>query len=472
MAVTQQVSGLQTMWQSVKSTGGSANPSTYVTRLACMQDALRVHLERLKQSYPNRKVAIIAFHNVLECYISGANYQESVEVINGEDFSSLQNGMDSAFEFSRKPWNSVNVNYDGLRKYVDQLQTKGATALGPALAFALGLAKYHKERYSASTEIFLCTDGAANTGIGTVSAQSYGSMSQASKHGRPFYSQAGEVAVAQSAKINIIGITGEGVSLDVLSVAAQISGGVVTTVQADELRREIRAASQRRIIAKDATVKVHIPKDWKFLPAPRQDVVISGNTITCKLAQVDDETGIGFAFSIKNEKGNTLTGTIPIQAQIKYTSTLTGAVNVRILNQAAPLTADRELAESAANIAAVGTHALQTIAHAANQVLVSNINLDGKAKSQVSSLRDSLYAYHQLLIRAATNNTQQEELSNFTMECSALDMELERISSGRVYGASRDQAAKLFVRLASLQRNGLVNAAQKVGQVKRRQWVK
>ncbi|KIJ57183.1 hypothetical protein M422DRAFT_219076 [Sphaerobolus stellatus SS14] len=468
MSTTHRINEMQSMWQSINSNTPNYLGS-YATRLSCMQDAMRVHLERLKTSYPNRKVAIIAFHSELQCYIGG-NY--SFHTLSSENLRSFRDGIREAEILCKRPWETVKENYEGLLQHVDRLHTKGATALGSALVLALGMAKYHKEQHSAATEIFLCTDGAANTGIGTVNGQSSSSMNDMN-HGRPFYAHAGEVARGHSAKINIIGIDGEGVALDVLSVAAEISGGVVSTVQADELRREIRTASQRRIIAKDVSVKVYVPKGWKFLLDPRKAVNVEGNILSYHVAQVDDETSIGFSFSIVDTGGKqAITGMLSFQIQIKYTSPFTGAVNVRVVSKQIPLTADREHAESGINVATVGTYALQSIGYDANQVLVNNLNIDGKAKKEVGALRDSLYAYHQLLIRGAKNNAQQEELSNFTSQSSELDRELEKMAAGSLYGASRDQATKLFARMAGLERNALVCSSKKVGQVMRRQQVR
>jgi len=337
------------------------------------------------------------------------------------------------------------------------------------LAFALGLARNHKRRYSASTEIFICTDGASNTGIGNTDCH-YQQSSQ--EHGRRYYSQAGETALGQSAKINIIGIEGEGVALEVIAVAAQVSGGIVTTVQPDGLRRELRAASQRRVIAKDLVVKIHAAKDWEFAPDPRPGITVTGNTLTYKVAQADDEANIGFAFGRRvGEKPKGLSGLIPFQTQITYTDTSTGNTNVRILSKTIPVTADRGDAEMAGEVAITGTYLLQQTAHQANQILVNNLYFNDSVKAQVASLRDALYAGHQLLIRAAKTILQQEELGNFTHECTQLDRELEQMAAGRLYGVGRDQAAKVFARIAVLSRNSLLAGSKKIGQVKRREKV-
>ncbi|KAF8514702.1 ras-domain-containing protein [Hysterangium stoloniferum] len=481
MGITQRVNQLQTLWHSLQSntnttymakssTTAPYGTKTSVSRLECIQDAVRVNLDRLEKFYPNRRVVIVAFHNHLECYTGHAD--QELAIINTNDIHNLQQGMAAADAFCGKPWATVKENIQDLSRHVNQLKTKGATTLGSALAFALGLARNHKLQHMASTEIFICTDGASNTGIGnTNDHQSFQRPFQG--HGSKFYSQAGEVALGQSAKINIIGIEGEGVALDVLAVAAQVSGGVVTTIQPDELTREIRAAAQRRVIAKDLLVRVHAPKDWSFAPDPRPGFTVTGNTLTYKVAKVDDESNIGFAFGLQEiGKRRALSGMVPFQTQITYTDVSTGNVNVRILSKSIPVTADREHAEAAAEVALTGTHLLQKIAYEANLVLISNMNFSEAVKAQVGSLRDELYAGHQLLIRAAKTNTQQEELGNFTYECTQLDHELEEMAKGRMYGSSRDQAAKVFARIATLSRNSILAGRRKTGQVKRREQLK
>lgn len=425
---------------------------------------MQVHLDRLESQFPTRKVAIIAFSTQLRCFFDRTG---SIDLY-GFNFKHFEDGMDCARRVRPAEWNTVKHNVEALRAHVQGLVAGGSTALGPALAVALGLAREHKrETEGALTEIFLCTDGASNMGIGTTDGRA---AEDVNMHGRPFYSQAGEIALENSAKINIIGIEqDEGVALDILAVAAQISGGVVTTVRPDELRRQIRTASQRRILAKNITVKLHAPKGWEFFPDPWPGIVASKNTLTYTLAQIDDETDVGFAFGPSNGKAGAGGAPLHFQAQITYTSESTGDTNVRILNRVMPTTSDREHAEAAVEVAVAGTYILQNIAFAANQVLIKNMSFSSsEAKAKIKTLRDELYAGHQFLIRGAKMHTQQEELGNFTRESSQLDLELERMMNDGVTGTLRDQAAKTFVRMIGLSRNSLLAGSRKVGQVKRR----
>ena len=467
VSITRAINEMQGMWLSSKGVGSSERCGD-VSRLECIQDAMQVHLDRLEKHFPMRKVAIVAFHSTLECFIGNGT---GIQVIQPDDIKNLEQGMDAARTIIKSPWKHIGENIDAFRKHVNDLETNGSTALGPALALALGLARDHKQASAAPTEIFLCTDGASNTGIGSTDRQ----YIETTMHGRSFYAQAGETALSQSAKINIIGIKGEGVALEILAVAAQISGGVVTTVQAAELRREIRSASQRRVIAKDVTIKLYVPKPWHFVSDPRPCVSICPNrmTLTYTLPLVDDETSVGFAIGINDTRYNKhiLPDMILLQAQITYTSVNTGNTNVRVLNKVIPVTEDRDLAEMAVEVAVTGTYMLQRIAFQANHVLINNPSFGGDIKRQLIALRDSLYASHQLLIRGARTSTAQEELGNFSHESAQLDHELERMISGETFGSARDQAVRTFSKIAVLSKNSLLAGSKKTGQVRRREMI-
>jgi hypothetical protein len=258
-----------------------------------------------------------------------------------------------------------------------------------------------------------------------------------------------------------------------LSVAAQTSGGLLNIVNANELKREIRTAAQRRVIAKDVTVTLHAPGNWCFSPDPRSGVSINGRQLKYTMAQVNDDTNLGFAFGLKDgsEKGGWTKDTVPFQAHITYTSPITGDTTVRILNRVMPTTDDRNHAESGVQVALMGMYAFQRVAVQANAILLEGAVAWNGNKKQIAGLRDYLFAVNKLLIRGAKTDPQQEELGNFTNESLTLDRELETLakSSAFPYGLSRDNSVKLFARLADISRNTLLAGSKKVGQVVRYQ---
>lgn len=70
-----------------------------------------------------------------------------------------------------------------MKTIIDMLRPKGCTSLGPALSVAMGIVNG-----SVGSEIVLCTDGAPNGGIGSLS--SYGVES-----GNHFYIKVGNVLI-------------------------------------------------------------------------------------------------------------------------------------------------------------------------------------------------------------------------------------------------------------------------------------
>ena len=97
-----------------------------------------------------------------------------------------------------------------IKETVRNLRTRGSTALGPALAFSLAIAKQ-----SERSEVVLCTDGLANTGCGSMS--SFGD-------GESFYLDMGRIAANQHTKVSVLAIEGSDVKLSSLSNTAEISG--------------------------------------------------------------------------------------------------------------------------------------------------------------------------------------------------------------------------------------------------------
>ncbi|KZV89837.1 hypothetical protein EXIGLDRAFT_721010 [Exidia glandulosa HHB12029] len=477
MNVTQQVNQLQGLWNQMKRDQGldSGSTAASVTRLQCMQDAMNVHLERLHKHFPNRRVAILAFSSDVECFFGDSHFRATT--VHESDVRSLQAGIARGIELMPRTWKTAGEAYITLKAVTDNLQTKGATALGTALALALGLAKTHRTVSSSPTEIFLCTDGASNQGIGTTdnNAWGYGAQNLSSAdHGRQFYSVAGETAAGLGAKINVIGISGEGVALDVLAVAAQASGGLVNVVDANELRRELRKATQKRIIATDIALTLHAPRGWRFVSDARPGAVVSdsGNVVTYTHAQAGDTTSVSFAFEpVVGEKKKGWTGdAVPFQACITYKSPSSGDTRVRMLHTVVPATADRGHAERGVHVSLLGTHALQQVGLRMGALLAEGSRGCNGAKQQAATARDSVFALNKLLARAVRSTDQQEELAAFTSESAALDRALETVFGQHAVfpvGASRDDAVRTFAKYADISRESLSAGKNRSAQVLR-----
>ncbi|EJD54588.1 ras-domain-containing protein [Auricularia subglabra TFB-10046 SS5] len=471
MSMTQQVNQMQGLWNELKQQRGLAvqATATHVSRLQCMQDAMHVHLERLNKHFPNRRVAILAFSSDIECFFGGVLKHPE---INGDTIRSLEIGIKQGESIAPEGWRNVRDSFQDLKQRTNGLCTKGATALGAALALALGLAQKHRQMTSSPAEIFLCTDGASNSSIGMTNL--YNDTS--SEHMRPFYSRAGERAAALGAKISVIGIAGEGVCLDVLSCAANASGGLVSVVKTDELRRELRTATQKRVVAKDIALTLHAPRGWRFAPDARSGAVVSpaGNSLSYTHAQAGDATGVSFAFGPDVGAGEKRRlwrdDAVPFQARITYTSPASGDTRVRILHRVVPATPERAHAESSINVALLGAHAFQQVGTRLGLLLAEGSRGWSGAKAQAAVVRDTLFAVNKLLARGAKEPTQQEEAAAFSRESATLDSFLERSFGDHSYypqGTSRDEAVRTLARYADMSREALIAGRNKTTQVLR-----
>lgn len=134
---------------------------------------------------------------------------------------------------------------------IGDLMESGATALGPALLVALGIAAQSKR-----SEVVLCTDGLPNIGVGELDSK----MPQTE-----FYLKAGVLAKDQGTSVSILAIEGSTVSLDRLSVVCSKSNGNVDILHPLELVRQIRKISQQEVIATDVSVKFTVHPNMEII---------------------------------------------------------------------------------------------------------------------------------------------------------------------------------------------------------------
>ena len=473
MGVTHEIKQLQGLWNQLKQQKGLATSSTstatFLSRLQCMQDAMLVHLERLKKHFPNRRVAILAFDDRIECYFGGV---AASTMLRQEDIPSLQKGIDHGSRLAPRGFTTIKDSYEDLERRTKGLAVRGATAAGSALALAIGLVKAHKAISSSPSEIFLCTDGASNSGIGNTS-----SGSESALHGRPFYSEAGETAAGLGAKVNVIGIQGEGVALDVLSVVAQSSGGLLNVVDVNELRRELRTATQKRVVAQDISILVHLPRGFTFQPDPRPTTTILNDGRTVKLAQpqADDKTFLTLAFGYTGgagEKRRTWPdgADVPVQASITYTVPQNKEVRVRTLHKAVPTTADRAAAETGAHVSVVATHVLQHIGTKLSVLFAEGSRSWAQTQRASAAARDMLFAANKMLGRGAVQALQQEEATGFAGESASLDELLARVfGEGKAYpvGWARDDAVRSLAKYSGVSREVVASGEHRKAKVLR-----
>jgi len=217
---------------------------------------------------------------------------------------------------------------------VSKLATAGSTALGPALATAIGIAGQFKQ-----SEVFVCTDGQANCGIGSTESSTARGLVQSCYRGL------GELAQAQNTIISVIGIEGEAVAMDNLSICADLTQGSVNIVRPLELRREMRTQAQKRIIGREVVAKLFLPAPFVLknpvaadsesvplfhsvivsadLPLKDQKLQQNGAIIVRNFKSVTDDTELTLEFGVLAQDAAkfVINPSVPavFQAQITYT---------------------------------------------------------------------------------------------------------------------------------------------------------
>jgi actin beta/gamma 1 len=259
--------------QVVVPSGGVTLPTgekvSTITRLQCIKAAVHSQIESLRQTQPRCIPVVITFGS-------------TVSVIGGHDGSRetkidasprTMDNMDALIAKGRDVIGprctvpvggflppaaggvgdgaSAGVVIDGcadiLLQKVNALSTTGCTALGPALALAVGIGSAHP-----GAKIVVCTDGMANCGVGKVQSFSGGAPPDA----RSFYADVAEAAQNAGVSISVVTMEGEDCSMENLGTAADISGGLVEIVDPLQLSTQVQAMFAGRTVATNATLTI------------------------------------------------------------------------------------------------------------------------------------------------------------------------------------------------------------------------
>lgn len=102
---------------------------------------------------------------------------------------------------------NLTISYSTFRAF-----RTGATALGPALLVAIGIASQRKR-----SEVIICTDGLSNVGVGSLEGDK--------EKGVGFYADVGTMAKKNDTTINVLSIEGSDCAMDCLSRCAEITSG-------------------------------------------------------------------------------------------------------------------------------------------------------------------------------------------------------------------------------------------------------
>eukprot|EP01130_Rhizamoeba_saxonica_P007606 TRINITY_DN3074_c0_g1_i1.p1 TRINITY_DN3074_c0_g1~~TRINITY_DN3074_c0_g1_i1.p1 ORF type:complete len:918 (-),score=249.55 TRINITY_DN3074_c0_g1_i1:85-2631(-) len=378
---------------------GQSN-ATYIARIECMQAAMHIQLEELQKSQPDRRVVLITFDNEV-CIIGDGMNQNSVVRIAGDRLSKKDDLLKIGEEYELDSIHPVLESKQSLNDALFDLLESGATALGPALTVAVGIASQ-----VARSEIILCTDGLSNIGVGCMEGSELSSSSS-------YYNSLGSLAKERGVTISVIGIEGEECGVSILGACAKITSGEVTIVSPLELQRTMRQIIDNPVIATDVSmrIKMHpavgIKKNNGSVRSKISDIEIGNVTGTTDLS-------LRYGLTKKGKKKPIAEKSIPFQYQIVYRK-LDGTKCIRVISHKKRCTESRSRTEGHTDVATVAVSAVQCI---------SNIALE---KEDYALCRDILFGYQRLLDRVAETDEQQEEYDIFIDKSQGIDACLKDI---------------------------------------------
>lgn len=184
---------------------------------------------------------------------------------------------------------TVEESASSLISVVNRLAVDGSTALGPALAVALGMCSSVP-----GSAVFCLTDGEANVGIGSLS----------SVGAKAFYSQLGEKAREQGVQLNITSFRGTNINSETVGVCVAKSNGTVSIADAENLA-EALAKMTSPVVGSCVEVMVRASGGAVFYDATT-GLLSKSSSSFCKLGSVMRHSDHFLSFEVTNEAAEQL----------------------------------------------------------------------------------------------------------------------------------------------------------------------
>lgn len=218
----------------------SADARSSVTRLQCMQQALLEQICVLEAQQPECLVALVAFSSHVDV-LTDTGRMVTAEA---HQMRSLTAALETGVGHRTQVRQPVAQAARMLRERATLLRSGGATALGPALAIAIGLAK------APGSRVLVLTDGLANTGIGAI------------QQGRaePFYMDVASRAADSGVSVSVLTLEGEDCSMENLGTTADVTGGAVEVFDPCEMGGKVASVMQRKTLATGVKCTLTMPE--------------------------------------------------------------------------------------------------------------------------------------------------------------------------------------------------------------------
>ncbi len=378
---------------------GRANQVRYLSRLECAQAAAHHAISQLVKQLPDHIPVLVTFANDVRVF----HMDGSVTTKAGDALQDLDALFAAGKQYAVDGEKSGSDVEQGLIDKIYTLEENGQTALGPAMAIAVGIASQ-----SAGSSVLILTDGLANVGLGALDGGAGAAAPEA-------YKTMGKLGRENGVAVSVVSIRGDDIKMEALGVVTQETGGTVDIVDATSLQAKLEAMSAP-IIATDVNVSVRASKGVTVIdPATGA----RGPVVTAKLPSVKADADAFFSFEV--DAG--VTGPLFFQTELSWTA-LSGDVFSRILNYSLVTSTDRAAVEKSSNLAVPAVVALRECAMKA----ASNDILEGRV-ALISTMR--------LLQRGMSSVESQQVFLQFVRQGERLDGFLREL-------AQRLEVEKLF----------------------------
>lgn len=262
-------------------------PSTiYVSRLDSVRLAVDSHLARVAQTHPYHRVGVVVFNDTVA--VIGDGTQPTLK-IGGDvllDYDMLFNLGVRAAGTSKA---GVAESRGRLMARMQEIESQGQTALGPALLVAVAMCNN-----APRSQVMLCTDGLSNVGLGGLAPDA---TPLEMEYADGFFTRVAETAASQGTTISVISIRGDECNLNSLGVLADMTGGSVARVDALQLSQSIAAIEAPRPQASNVRVRILMHTSLApFVGGKLMPAMDGLNSHQKRLGNVNAQTQVGARF--------------------------------------------------------------------------------------------------------------------------------------------------------------------------------
>ena len=179
---------------------------------------------------------------------------------------------------------------ESLLHRVSQMQTKGATCLGPAVLTSVAMAS----KGAPGSQVIILTDGMANQGIG-----SFGYLANQQQDSLAFYERVGKLAEETGVLVNLVTIDSCEANIAGLQRLIELSGGQIEQVSPNEIANDFANILSQKAIATRAEAKVKLHQGLQFRNELQQDLNEDRTVLSRRFGNVTTESMFIFEYGMK-----------------------------------------------------------------------------------------------------------------------------------------------------------------------------